>query len=44
MPELFEATTLSPDHVMEDHSYGKGGVKVLCVSRNGKKRLWEIDE
>lgn len=37
MPEFFEATTLNPDHVMEDHSYGKGGVKILCVARNGDK-------
>lgn len=39
MPELYEATTLNPDHVMEDHSYGKGGVKILCVAKNGEAKF-----
>lgn len=37
MPEVFESTTENPNYVLEDHSYGKGGVKLLHLVRNGKQ-------
>lgn len=36
MPEIFEETTVNPNFSLDDRSYGKGGIKVLYVSKNGK--------
>lgn len=35
MPEVFEASSENPNYILEDHSYGKGGVKLLHLVRNG---------
>lgn len=35
MPEIFEVTSVNPKFVMQDHSYGKGFVKILHLVRNG---------
>ena len=37
MPEKFIISTSNPNLVMQDHSYGKNGVKVLHLVRNGGK-------
>lgn len=36
MSGKFETTTVNPGLALEDHSYGKGAVKVLHLVRNGK--------
>jgi hypothetical protein len=35
MPDIFEVSSDTPNLVLEDHSYGKGGVKILYVAKNG---------
>jgi hypothetical protein len=37
MPGNFETSNVKSDFVMQDHSYGKGGVKILHVVKNGIK-------
>lgn len=36
MPEVFETTSVNPNFSLDDRFYGKGGIKVLHVSKNGK--------
>lgn len=42
MPEVFETSSVNPNLVMEDHSYGKGGIKILHLVRNGKKFVGDL--
>lgn len=43
MPGKFVASTVNPNLVMEDHSYGKGGVKVLVLSKYGEWSQFCVD-
>lgn len=36
MPGEFEFTD-KPGHILQDHFYGKGGVKLLHLVKNGKR-------
>lgn len=40
MPVEFESTD-KPDYILQDHFYGKGGVKLLNLVKNGKKVFQE---
>ena len=39
MSEEFKVTTVEPKFSLDDRSYGKDGIKVLHVTRNGKVRF-----
>jgi hypothetical protein len=42
MPEKFITSTVHPGLALEDHSYGKGGIKVLHLVRNGEESSFAI--
>jgi hypothetical protein len=44
MPENFITSTVHPGLALEDHSYGKGGIKVLHLVRNGEEVLFFVPE
>ena len=37
MPQNFVTSSVNQSFAMQDHSYGKSGVKVLHLVRNGRK-------